>query len=97
MLVLLGVFAVGLCVTPATVLTVDEQSRIKDQLSQNIPGKDLETTYYNVASLKLLNSAVPKAEVKHSCNACFSLDLGPSIFSLRLISVLQLFRLRALC
>jgi hypothetical protein len=49
-----------------TVLTVEEQSRIKDQLTQNLPGKDLETAYYNVASLKLLNSNVPKAEVKHS-------------------------------
>ena len=58
-------FAVGLCVTPTTVLTVEEQSRIKDQLSQNLPGKDLETTYYNVASLKLLNAAIPKAEVKY--------------------------------
>ena len=66
MLVLLGVVAVGLCVTPMTVLTVEEQSRIKDQLTQNLPGKDLETAYYNVASLKLLNSNVPKAEVKHS-------------------------------
>ena len=65
MLVLLGVFAVGLCVTPTTVLTVEEQSRIKDQLSQNLPGKDLETTYYNVASLKLLNAAIPKTEVKY--------------------------------
>ncbi|CAB4029760.1 dolichyl-diphosphooligosaccharide--glycosyltransferase subunit 2-like, partial [Paramuricea clavata] len=61
-LVLLGVVAVGLCVTPTTVLTVEEQSRIKDQLTQNLPGKDLETAYYNVASLKLLNSNVPKAE-----------------------------------
>ena len=61
-LVLLGVFAVGLCVTPTTVLTVEEQSRIKNQLSQNLPGKDLETTYYTVASLKLLNAPLRKAE-----------------------------------
>ena len=68
MLVLLGVFAVGLCVTSTTVLTVEEQSRIKNQLSQNLPGKDLETTYYNLASLKLLNAPLPKAEVKYCKN-----------------------------
>ena len=69
-LVLLSVLAVGYCVTPVTVLSVEEQSKIKDQLIQDLPGKDLITAYYNVASLKLLNSNVPKSEVSHF-NSCF--------------------------
>ncbi|XP_028404232.1 dolichyl-diphosphooligosaccharide--protein glycosyltransferase subunit 2-like [Dendronephthya gigantea] len=61
-LVLLCVLTVGLCAAPTTVLTLEEQGRIKAQLSADLPGKDLETTFYNVASLTLLNSKVPKSE-----------------------------------
>ena len=64
-LVLLSVLAVGHCVTPLTVLSVEEQSKIRDQLIQDLPGKDVKTAYYNVASLKLLNSDVPKSEVNY--------------------------------
>lgn len=63
MLLLLGVLSIGVQVMHATVLTVEEQSRIKDQLSQNLPGNDVETTYYGVSSLKILNSDVPKEKV----------------------------------
>ena len=66
MLVVLSVLAVGLCVTPKKALTVEEQNKIKDQLTKDLPGKDLQTAYYNVASLKLLNANVPKSEVKQA-------------------------------
>lgn len=56
--------SLGSSVTPRTVLSVDEQSRIKEKLLQDLPDlKNLEDLYYNVASLKFLKSEVPKSKV----------------------------------
>ena len=60
---LLGLCVVGHSLSPTTVLSTEEQNKIKDRLAKNIPGGDLPSTYYTVAALELLNAKVPLAEV----------------------------------
>lgn len=60
---LLGLCVVGHSLSPTTVLSTEEQNKIKDRLVKNIPGGDLPSTYYTVASLELLNAKVPSREV----------------------------------
>ncbi|XP_046854712.1 dolichyl-diphosphooligosaccharide--protein glycosyltransferase subunit 2-like [Xenia sp. Carnegie-2017] len=81
-LFLLTLVSLGSCVTPRTVLSVDEQSRIKEKLLQDLPDlKNLEDLYYNVASLKFLKSEVPKSkEICSKVNSLVNNQLVESIY-----------------
>ncbi|XP_071804461.1 dolichyl-diphosphooligosaccharide--protein glycosyltransferase subunit 2-like [Asterias amurensis] len=75
LLVLMLCGVLGQALSPITVLSLDDQAKLKAVLAQTQPFTDLASAHYSILGLKLFNAPVPNA--KEACSLLNSkVDLG---------------------